>query len=712
MTGDDIVAIDETIDEEILTDANSETGTFSNLQNELNSMTPYGTYELTKNYTFDPATDNNYVDGCYIQQENIVIDGKGHALDGNSQAIILNCMDLRNVTLKNIIFKNGLGNDRGGALDVENSPLTIINCTFMNSQARTGGAVFDYGGSVMLGCSFINNSANYSGGAIYGQSILFDCIFINNSARAGGGFFGNIPIMSGCVFINNSATTSGGGVYTNIAEKIENTIFINNFANKNGGGLYQSYSCHFRNLTFINNTALGNGGGAYVGSDFAQYGRGEMFDCTFINNIAYNEGGGLDINILGESDNLVFINNTAGTDGGGVSINSGVLANSFYSNNTAMKGGAVSTHDANLTNSIFTKNTAITGGAVWIFNATIDSCQFSENTATRSGGAIYVQTPSEITNNEFYKNMANNISNDYSSNANLVIKVATDSEIIAHDGSCLISGNKSYSIALKNIKGFSLANKTVNFILGGKNIGSAITNQYGIATITLTEDILKDVKAGVKDLVISFEGDDSSNPITETVKFTIDKENFQIAPTSASYVINYGGTYKATIKDSAGKAIAGEKVTFTLNGKNIGTATTDANGVVSIKLAASILKTAKAGTKDLVVELNDNYNTKTVKVNINKEAVKITAKNKAFKKAVKTKKYTITLKNSKGKAVKKAKVTIKVGKKTYKATTNAKGKATFKITKLTKKGKYTAKITYKTTAYYLKATKKVKITIK
>jgi hypothetical protein len=62
--------------------------------------------------------------------------------------------------------------------------------------------------------------------------------------------------------------------------------------------------------------------------------------------------------------------------------------------------------------------------------------------------------------------------------------------------------------------------------------------------------------------------------------------------------------------------------------------------------------------------------------------------------------------------IKEAKVTIKIGKKTYKATTNAKGKATFKIKKLTKTGKYNAVIKYNGDNYYNKASKKVKITIK
>ena len=58
------------------------------------------------------------------------------------------------------------------------------------------------------------------------------------------------------------------------------------------------------------------------------------------------------------------------------------------------------------------------------------------------------------------------------------------------------------------------------------------------------------------------------------------------------------------------------------------------------------------------------------------------------------------------------KVTLKIKGKTYKAKTNAKGKAVFKIKKLTKKGKYKAVIKFKANKYYNKATKKVKITIK
>ena len=195
----------------------------------------------------------------------------------------------------------------------------------------------------------------------------------------------------------------------------------------------------------------------------------------------------------------------------------------------------------------------------------------------------------------------------------------------------------------------------------------------------------------------------------------INKQNVKITVKVASFIINYGGKYSITLKDSKGNAVAGEKVTFTLGGKAVGSAVTNARGLATVSLTAKVLKSVKAGKKNMVVKLTSkNYNAaaKTVKITIKKEKTKITAKNKKFKKSIKTKKYIITLKNSKGKAVKKVKVTLKVKGKTYTAKTNSKGKATFKIKKLTKKGKHTATIKFKGNAYYLKISKKVKITVR
>ena len=93
------------------------------------------------------------------------------------------------------------------------------------------------------------------------------------------------------------------------------------------------------------------------------------------------------------------------------------------------------------------------------------------------------------------------------------------------------------------------------------------------------------------------------------------------------------------------------------------------------------------------------------------KATKIVAKKKTFKAKVKVKKYTITLKSGKT-LLKKVKVTLKVKGKTYKATTNKKGKATFKIKNLKKKGTYKAVIKFKGNKNYKATSKKVKIKVK
>ena len=133
-----------------------------------------------------------------------------------------------------------------------------------------------------------------------------------------------------------------------------------------------------------------------------------------------------------------------------------------------------------------------------------------------------------------------------------------------------------------------------------------------------------------------------------------------------------------------------------------------------------------AGNARLIIRLNpnkytakitfDNVNytgfTQYVTVIVKKATPKMTAKKKAFKAKKKVKKYAVTLKDNNGKAMKKVKLTLKVGKKTFKAKTNAKGKAVFKIKKLTKKGKYKATVKFAGNKFYSKVTKKVKITVK
>ena len=189
----------------------------------------------------------------------------------------------------------------------------------------------------------------------------------------------------------------------------------------------------------------------------------------------------------------------------------------------------------------------------------------------------------------------------------------------------------------------------------------------------------------------------------------INKVKSTVTSQAVSTVYNKGNYLVITLKDSKGKAISGAPVTVTLDSAK--TYKTDNNGQIKINIAKLAPKTY---TSKISFAGNANYlaSSTTAKVLVKKATPKMTAKKKTFKKSTKTKKYALVLKDNTGKAIKKAKVTLKVKGKTYKAKTNSKGKATFKITKLKKKGTFKAVIKFAGNKYYNKLTKKVKIKVR
>lgn len=162
-----------------------------------------------------------------------------------------------------------------------------------------------------------------------------------------------------------------------------------------------------------------------------------------------------------------------------------------------------------------------------------------------------------------------------------------------------------------------------------------------------------------------------------------------------------------TLKDHNGNIVPDTYITVELGGETY-KLKTNSKGQASVAINLVPKKyVATLSYAGNILEFNTCIN-----VVIKKATPKITAKEKSFKKSIKTKKYTISIKNNKGKAIKNKKLYLKVKGKTYYARTNSKGLATFKITKLTKKGSYQAVITYKESKYYKKVIKKVKITVK
>ena len=260
-----------------------------------------------------------------------------------------------------------------------------------------------------------------------------------------------------------------------------------------------------------------------------------------------------------------------------------------------------------------------------------------------------------------------------------------------------------------NAYGKAINEGIITALINNKQYRTNVIN--GLATI-----MVYDLDSGSYNAIISFDNGKNYNNPAKEVPFNVLKQDTYISASNKAYVINYAGTYSIALKDQKGNPLPNQKVTFTLKGKTIASAITDAQGIAKIKLSAKTLKTAKAGKKNMLISFNGDSNhnlaSKTVKITINKEKTKIVAKKKTFKKSKKIKRYVVFLKNSKKKAIKKVKITLRIKGKTYKAKTNKIGKAIFKIKKLNKKGKYNATIKFKGNKYYKATNKKVKIIIK
>ena len=667
----------------------------------------------------------------------------------------------QNGTVTTSIFRLNTA-DYGGAIH-SNSQLSVADSQFINNKAETGGAIYNEETKTSISNSTFKYNNAYDGGAIYNNCsslTVTDSKFADNTAKYGGAIYNDDEsetYITNNTFTRNNAKNNGGAIYNIRYIEISDSKFANNTAKYGGAIDSYEYEINIENTQFANNTAEKYGGAInnenseiYIeNSNFTQntakYGGAienryylEIENSNMENN--YAEYGGAIDNDASEISmkNTQFKNNTATISGGAIYNDCGKIeiADSNFTQNTATYGGAIRSDEGETTieNSNFTNNTAEYGGAIDNWGAaTILKTQFINNHAETAGGAIYNEGDATLTNTKFTDNNAT-VGGAIQTKSDMSI---SNSEFIGNGEDC-IDVNSGAKITLNNVSSdIPLVNDTITIaileaegVVYGDDINIKVqVNSSAIAPLNNGKVVVNingveysvDVKDGIATLIIPQLNagtyntnvtyiDNDLQRAEIPVNFTVNKKDITINAKNAAYIINYGGTYKVSFTN----VTDGTNVTFTLNGKNIGTSTI-INGTASIKLTGKILKTAKAGKKNMVIKIgNNNYNpiNKTVKITINKEKTKITAKAKTFKRTTKTKKYTITLKNSKNKAMKKAKVTLKVKGKTYNTRTNSKGKATFKITKLTKKGTYKAVIKYKGNSYYKKATKNIKIKIR
>ena len=286
---------------------------------------------------------------------------------------------------------------------------------------------------------------------------------------------------------------------------------------------------------------------------------------------------------------------------------------------------------------------------------------------------------------------------------------ATKLKVVPVDSAVDISSSEKgvVVITLTDNSSAPIAGATFKYIVNGGEEQTDVTGEDGKFTITgLTGEVT---------IAVNYEGNDSFNPISDSKFFNFTEEPVVPAKvatkiTASKVTATYNVAKNLVITLTAnGKALANKKVTVKV-GTISKTLKTNAKGQVSVAVNTLVPKTYTATIK-FAGDNDYKASSLSAKVTVKKAAPKLTVTKKTFKVKAKTKKVTATLKNNKGKVLKKVKLTIKIGKKTYTAKTNSKGVATFKV-KLTKKGTYTGTVKFAGSKYFKAATKKVKIAVK
>ena len=364
---------------------------------------------------------------------------------------------------------------RGGAILVTRGGVQLENDAFTKNEGSTGGAIcshWDYGTQLAIkNCQFTENKATNSGGALYsyGSTVeVRDSDFAGNNAANGGAvcmsgrynvkpYYATLTVHEGCTFTNNCATGSGGAIYMENSSGTSYTdddgelkyyhnavnilgaegnpvVFTGNQATSGHGGVlrmgnrvdltvdyatFDNNSCgnstgyvggviyagacdtvKLTNSTFTNNSTTGSGGVLYadgavqyvtINNERKPYPDPENItveNCSFTGNSAGTNGG-----VIATEGNFNYDANRYKDLVGNLTLNN----NTFDGNHAGSQGGALyinSNWEGKIDGGSITNNTAGTnGGALFVRRSHVSvdgGAVIDGNTAGSDGGAIYV----------------------------------------------------------------------------------------------------------------------------------------------------------------------------------------------------------------------------------------------------------------------------------------------------------------------------------
>ena len=428
----------------------------------------------TKSYVVDLDRDYTYSIGLDHGQmniyDNLTINGNGHFLDALGKCRIFSITGDNNVTLNNILFRNGNSSGIDGTLtNYENGGAilwssgdnaTINNCTFTNNNANYGGALYcsNIANIYINDTVFSQNTASSYGGGAY--LIDNDKVTISNStfkfdySNHGSALYcnGNNYDLSLCDFVNNTARSQSTIEWVGNHGKLYGSNFTNNKANSHAAITLHGADSTISHCLFNSNNATSGAAGAIMVNGI----NATIANCSFTNNFA-NDNGGC---IVSQKENTHIYDSTfksnEGLDGGAIYFNGPnlIVHNSvFESNQAGWDGGAIAAADdynngknASISNCTFKYNSVPEhvygyGGAIAYINyynvgddnLTVSDCIFESNyvftlrdslatPAENNGGAIYFDADGlKIDNCNFTSNWASaNLDANYYSSGGAV----------------------------------------------------------------------------------------------------------------------------------------------------------------------------------------------------------------------------------------------------------------------------------------------------
>ena len=535
--------------------------TFQDLSLLIENTTEGSILELNEDYQYANGTN----EGIQISKA-ITIDGKGHTLDAKGSSRIFK-INAENVTLKNIIFKNGHGNN-GGAIQWMNTKGVAANCTFINCSAKNGGSVYWNGENGMINTStFDHSTATSNGGAIYWNA--------NNGEIANSIF-------------TNSYAQNGGAVYVpeNRNVEIKSSIFDNNIAEEESGAVYGGTideDCTFKNNTYtpLNTTTIIsiNETAAYTGNDIS------------ITTIVLSQKGGF----ANTGTVEIYINSK---------LMATIPANTQYIHTT----GEIGTYQvlAKFIDDSSYKNSSSTA------EFTVIPVDIPEEIETSTAGIFTLEFPDDAegtltvfidgTKYKVYdiiggilkidlsdKKGKYNITFEYSGDKNYPafkkdanMTVETNPSITASNAKVLYSAGTTYKITVYKNKGITANGVNVVIKQNNKAFKTIKTNSKGIASFKVTQT------PGTYKLKITSLGKTVTK--TLTVKHIVTLKTATVKKSAKKLIL------QATLAKVNKKYLKKKTVTFKFNGKTY-KAKTNAKGVAKVTIKSNVLKKLKVGKK-------------------------------------------------------------------------------------------------------------------